>query len=317
MPTIKVVTRDSHVWNLQEVVQQVCSNKSETIILDLMREGPCCQASKIDGLLDDLQVNPNEVIIVTSNQIPSSRYHEKRESFVELDLARKLAAKACTAQSSLRKIFALYIGRSNWQRLGLASHLYQNHRERSDITYHFDPTSDYHKDNFGFEEYLRHNWYDRSILEFIFALPLRDQPVAYPILWNNSAFDLGDRYKDIFCEIVCETFFSGKTFFVTEKTWRPIIHMRPFIVQGPTGYLKNLRRLGFQTFSHWWDEGYDEDPADARLETLKTNIDWIAGQPHSVLRRWYREMQPVLAHNLQTLKNLTHSQILKMDFSYE
>lgn len=316
MPKIKIVTSDGRIWNREEVLLAVLENKNQHIVLDLLNEGPCCQTSGIDDLIHSTGIDSSAVTIETSNQVPSSRYKEKRKVFVELDLAKSFACKSQPTASSIKYIFSLFIGRSNWQRLGLGSHLYQHHRDHSTITYHFDPKSDYHKDNFGLEEYVRRNSHDRSILDFVLQLPIKDCDIKYPILWDQGAFDISERYQDVFCDIVCETYFSGQTFFVTEKTWRPIINMRPFMVQGPTWYLDNLRRLGFQTFFQWWDEGYDKDPSDARLATLRSNIDWIAAQPRSVLNRWYQEMQPVLLHNLETLQNLTHAQILATDFKH-
>lgn len=316
MPKIKIVTSDGRIWNREEVLLAVLEKKNQHIVLDLLNEGPCCQTSGIDDLIHSTGIDFSAVTIETSNQVPSSRYKEKRKVFVELDLAKSLAGESRPTVSSMKYIFSLFIGRSNWQRLGLGSHLYQHHRDRSTITYHFDPKSDYHKDNFGLEDYVKRNGHDRSIIDFVLQLPIKDCDIKYPILWNQGAFDISDRYQDVFCDIVCETYFSGQTFFVTEKTWRPIINMRPFMVQGPTWYLDNLRRLGFQTFSQWWDEGYDEDPSDARLATLRSNIDWIAAQPRSVLDGWYQEMQPVLSHNLETLQNLTHARILTTDFRH-
>lgn len=316
MTRIKVVTSDGHIWNPEEVLVEL-ARANDDIILDLLTEGPCCEATGIDALLDRFGPDPSRLIIETSNQVPSSRYQEKRGSFIELGLAKELATKATPVVSTMQNIFALFVGRSNWQRLGLAAHLYNHHRDYSKITFHFDPKSDYHMDNFGLEKYLRYNWNDRSIWDFIERLPIKLQDMSYPILWDQGAFDLSSQYHDVFCEIVCETYFSGRTFFVTEKTLRPILNMRPFVVQGPRWYLENLRRLGFRTFSDWWDEGYDHDPADARLNTLRHNIDYIAGQSRSTLAQWYQDMQPTLLHNLEVLKNLTHAQILSTDFRYE
>jgi hypothetical protein len=81
--------------------------------------------------------------------------------------------------------------------------------------------------------------------------------------------------------------------------------------------LKNLQRLGFKTFDHWWDESYDQDPADARYETFKHAIDWIAGQDNATLYAWYQEMQPILDHNCQVLANLTNQQILSTEFYHD
>jgi hypothetical protein len=317
MPKITVVPSDGHVWNAQEALLQIVRAHDTNVIIDLLGEGPCCQTSGIDDLLDRSGVDRSLVVIETSNQIKSSRYPEKRMNFVELDFAKNLACRAAPTISTMGNIFALFIGRSNWQRLGIASHLYNYHRDYSKITFHYDPKSDYHKDNFGLEQYLRSNWGDRSIWNFVEKLPIKSNDMNYPILWDQGAFDLEPQYQDVFCEIVCETYFTGRTFFITEKTWRPIINMRPFVVQGPQWYLDNLRRLGFRTFDRWWDEGYDQDPSDARLDTLRGNIDWIASQPRRDLEKWYQEMQPTLLHNLETLKNLTQLKILTTDFRHE
>jgi hypothetical protein len=88
-------------------------------------------------------------------------------------------------------------------------------------------------------------------------------------------------------------------------------------VQGPKWFLHNLRKLGFKTFSNWWDEGYDEDSSDARCAALKNGIDWIAQQTPNTINTWYREMQPTLEHNRQILQQLTHEKILETEFFYE
>ena len=89
------------------------------------------------------------------------------------------------------------------------------------------------------------------------------------------------------------------------------------MVQGPKWFLKNLKKLGFKTFDQWWDEGYDEDPADGRYKTLCYNIDTIAQQNATTIAQYYQEMQPVLEHNVQVLKELTNEKILATEFFYE
>ena len=162
------------------------------------------------------------------------------------------------------------------------------------------------------------NYEDRQeVFQFIDALPLHlDQKLVYPITVFNkvSSWNLLNFYQHFFCEIVCETYFSGQTFFMTEKIIRPIFAKRPFLIQGPTNYLKNLQALGFKTFSAWWDEGYDQDPPDARYSTFKYNIDYIASQSENTIKQWYLEMQPVLEHNYNVLQTLTDQQILSTCF---
>jgi hypothetical protein len=104
---------------------------------------------------------------------------------------------------------------------------------------------------------------------------------------------------------------------MTEKTMRAIMFKRPFLVQGPQWYLKNLQALGFQTFDRWWDEGYDEDAWDFKYQALKHNIDFISSQTQQTIERWYQEMQPVLEHNRNVLLNLSQESIVTREFFYE
>jgi hypothetical protein len=56
---------------------------------------------------------------------------------------------------------------------------------------------------------------------------------------------------------VAETCFDDRFSFYTEKTSKPIIARRLFVMFAGRGYLQNLRKLGFQTFDSIIDEGYD------------------------------------------------------------
>jgi hypothetical protein len=272
----------------------------------------------LTNIIKQFNFDPNLYTIITSNQLTSSKYRERKTSWVELNLAKTYSSQHVATKSTLDKKFAIFIGRSNWQRLGLASYLWANYKNCTTMTYHFDSSMDYHIANFGLEELILKDSSARTdVYSFIEHLPIRSEVVSYPILWNQGAFNLEKYYQDIFCEIVCETYFTGRTFFLTEKTLRCIINGRPFMVQGPTWFLRNLRKLGFKTFSNWWDEGYDEDPSDARYNTLKNGIDWIAQQTPDTINAWYQEMQPTLEHNRQTLQQLTDKKILETEFFYE
>jgi hypothetical protein len=121
-----------------------------------------------------------------------------------------------------------------------------------------------------------------------------------------------DQYNDFFVEIACESYFTGKTFFPTEKTWRAITMRTPFIIQGPQNYLKNLKLLGFKTFDRWWDEGYSEDPADYQpLEILKV-IEYLNTKTLDEIYNMYLEMHDILEHNYQTLQSLKTEDFFKV-----
>jgi hypothetical protein len=88
--------------------------------------------------------------------------------------------------------------------------------------------------------------------------------------WNTIDNSMREK-SHIF--VVTETLFlSGRNnMFLTEKTFKPILMRMPFIILGNVDSLKYLRSLGYKTFSHIWDENYDniEDCSLRMVEILK------------------------------------------------
>jgi hypothetical protein len=82
-------------------------------------------------------------------------------------------------------------------------------------------------------------------------------------------------YNQFQIEIVAETMCAGTTFFPTEKTFRPMVGRRPFLVFGPTNFLNNLRELGFRTYSECWDESYDQYQDQERWNRMQSVIEDI------------------------------------------
>lgn len=318
MNSVKCVVSDAQIWNKDQfIIDLVSASKHGPVTIDLLFEGPCIQSLGLDDLIDKI---PNLIVssILTSNQILSSKFNEIRKSFVELEFAKNRIETTVPSVSSLDKLFAIFIGRSNWQRLALASHLWKNYKNKSLITYHYNSKIDYHIENFGLEVLLQKYWNIRhTVYDFLEALPMTLDDQSYPILWDQQAFNLDQHYTSVFCEIVCETFFTGKTFMMTEKIMRPIIQRRPFIIQGPKFFIENLKILGFKTFDSWWDESYDIDESDSKFESIQWTIDYIGKQPKQVIQKWYQEMQPTLEHNANVLKHLTNNQIISTKFKSE
>ena len=80
---------------------------------------------------------------------------------------------------------------------------------------------------------------------------------------------------------------------------KPIANLLPFVVLGPSGILRELRRLGFQTFDDVIDEGYDDltDPAQ-RFAAASAEALRLASISHKELRRLYIRVWPRLVFNL-------------------
>lgn len=100
--------------------------------------------------------------------------------------------------------------------------------------------------------------------------------------------------------VVTETVFYDSKLHLTEKTFKPIVAQRPFVLAAAPGNLVYLRSYGFQTFDRWIDESYDmiQDP-DLRLDAIVTEIARFAHMSVQELRDIHRDMQSVLHHNKQ------------------
>jgi|688.fasta_scaffold05584_29 hypothetical protein len=67
-------------------------------------------------------------------------------------------------------------------------------------------------------------------------------------------------YNETAFSLVTETCYSNDFSFYTEKTCKPILSRRLFVVFAGQYHLRNLRRMGFLTFGDIIDESYDQEP---------------------------------------------------------
>jgi hypothetical protein len=318
MVTIPVSTSDSVVWDIETVIMDIChamANNND-IIIDLLAEGPDL---KTTGLYDRLvycgkkfNYNLSRISIRTDNKleqhssinicyyIPIHFAHTTKEALRHID----------TSKDSTLKHFGIFIGRSNAPRLILANYLHQL-SNKTVMSYHYSTTDDFHMNFIGLEDSIKSfNVTDVSNeASFIAHCPIKldNDNIQYPLLGVGDKTDLHLHYANFFVEIVCETYYSGNTFFPTEKTYRCIAMKTPFIIQGPTWFLKNLKKLGFRTFSNFWNEGYSEDPPEIALLGILEVINTLQKLTVHEISTMYNEMKPILEHNYTTLMNLTKS----------
>ena len=300
---------------MAKVVQDLCYAMSQhmAIELDMIHEGPDIRALGLEQIVLDCAGQFGydlSMLKVTEhdNLILDTVLHHK--CWAPMQFVRYVQGQMSqlpTRPKQITKHFGMFVGRSNAPRLNLGSYLYTKYLDQSIQTFHYTPKSDFHRENLGLDE-LACNLVEKidlpSVATFLEATPLTLDSVTYPILMDQN-LRISDQYPDFFVEICCETYFSGKTFFPTEKTWRAIANRTPFVIQGPQNYLENLRVLGFKTFDCWWNEGYSEDPAEWQVYEIKKIIDSIASRTVSELNQMLVEMELVLEHNYQRLLQLT------------
>jgi len=120
----------------------------------------------------------------------------------------------------------------------------------------------------------------------------------------DTNLSLLTHYTKFQIELVAETMCCGETFFPTEKTIRPLLAGRPFLIFGPVNFLTNLQKLGFQTYDLCWSESYDRLEGNERWTAIKKNIDniidyydvdlakKIAQHNQEHLKQWHRLTPP-------------------------
>lgn len=106
-------------------------------------------------------------------------------------------------------------------------------------------------------------------------------------------------YNQTSYTVVAETNYSNDYSFYTEKTAKPIIAKRLFIMFAGRHYLRNLRELGFQTFDGIIDESYDSIADNQqRWAAACEQISWLLKQD---TREILAKVKPRVDHNFTVM----------------
>jgi hypothetical protein len=128
--------------------------------------------------------------------------------------------------------------------------------------------------------------------------PLRTLPTEYEVeRYQNNAttnhyikFELfNNEWGEIYLEprpyinsyfsLVSETVFDMPYSFRTEKTWKPILMGHPWITVANQGFYRDMRNLGFQTYSNVIDESFDTiDNGEDRLDRIVAVVNDLCRQ---------------------------------------
>jgi len=328
MIVVDIVTSDNKIWNKDKVYTKLSQaiTSGQPFQINLLNEAPDLESIGLYRYLEDSGVNLKNITIFTANalEVHNQIHIEYRPPLHLLENAKAYITNI--VKNNQIKHFGMFIGRSNGPRLHLATYINQHYHAQSILSYHYNFVDEFHKDNIGLENLItNYNANDVSQeAKFISQCPIRIKENI--VVYNDKTLKLNyaqqlldaDRdyfsqtYNNFFVELVCESFFTGNTFFPTEKLFRPILLKTPFIVQGPQYFLHNLKKLGFQTFNHWWDEGYSEDPAWYQLTEIKKVLDFLSTKSSDELNQMYLSMSDILEHNYQLAMNLTKEDFKKL-----
>lgn len=166
---------------------------------------------------------------------------------------------------SLDKAFLLYQRKPRPHRLEITKRLMQcGILDRGVVTLGSNENHDY-------------DWTEQKDIPIV--LTIDDSPSNYKHNGNadefggipNDLVSIGrlDIWNQCLLNVVSETEFeSWKPRFVTEKMWKPVIGLRPFLIHGQTKTYQWLRSHGFKTFNHFWSHIDVEGNSDVHQTTI-------------------------------------------------
>ena len=320
---IALENKDSFIWNFDKKIIEIIHaaiTTSDEIHIGLSHEGPCLESCNfyniLDIISDKFSIDKKRFVIYTSN---ISESHEQYKIIITDNIwpgsVRRVLSDHQVKNNNLQTI-GCFVGRTNWPRLILLSWLDAYFQSQSLITCYYDNIDIGHIEglgltgcmiNFPTEINLVANFLKtcpRINLNFK-ELPYQDYRIL-PFAEKNQIITggLSNAYPSIFLELVCETYFTGMTFFPTEKTFRPMLHMTPFITFGPQGFLSNLQRCGFKTFGDYWDESYDNLQTKDRIIAIRTVLEKLFSLSKFELQEMYADMSSILKHNKDRLMTI-------------
>jgi len=117
-------------------------------------------------------------------------------------------------------------------------------------------------------------------------------------------------YDNSLINIITETFFFNKVIHITEKTYKPIAFMQPFILLGAAGSLQHVKDMGFRTFGEFWDESYDlENDDKLRFRMIVDVIKSISTWPDHVKIDFTYAVKDIIDYNVAHLNTMQDIEI--------
>lgn len=301
-------TRNTHLLAL-EIEKTYRNNKK--VLLSLGTDGWDIVANGIENVVkeiaDVLSIPYEHIVFESTDQLTKSKIflHVKRQNNL---LSRDL--HPCEYNSPSQKGVGLFIGRATnerlyafWKSCKLKNTLRTCHLQVQNIEEH---TSD-------FSQFIcEHNDKWQSIKNLFPYTDIDQEFNVYnyeTVTEKLIRFDL-DRvwlnvYDKIDIEIVCETNTTLDTFFVTEKTLRPIYYGRLFLVIGSPSFEQNLKNLGFDIFDDIIDKSYDDLESYMRVDAVFNSLQKYINNPVD-----YNTIKQRLINNQKLLLKIAHERLL-------
>lgn len=306
---IRLDVNDTKIWNEDEFLAFLVEHQNHVIDIEIP-EGACLASLGLYKLMDKFKFKA--VNIRTNNLVeeywPPYALEQHTHAYQYFNVSVGADYSRYHVWNG-KKVFGALYNRPTWSRLGLTGKLLTDHRDQTLINFRSNPADAETRKFFELDQLFQAD--PKSLVDFMSVvdlLPVRlEQQDGYTTgqTLEIHTEQLAQFYPDLLIDIVGETFLRGQSFYPTEKTTRPMLLKKPFIIMGSKCFLIHLRQMGFRTFHDYWDEDYDGyAEADRYLRILKL-IDKLAATPKHELDKMYIDMQDVLDHNYKLLVTRT------------
>ncbi len=292
----------SHVRDVEILACKIAQYKDEKIVLSLRYEGWDIVENGIEqavkNIADTMNIQYEQISFLSSDRSCKSTVFE--HSLHEGYNFFKNFLKPKDIQLPSANKYGLFNGRATNERLySFWKHKNWQYSDRGKASMHLDVNTVTEHDSDFTSFICEYNEPWRSIKKILpytdldHALTPADNlhEATKPIMWN-------DIYSDISIEIVCETNTTAGTFFITEKTFRPIAYGRLFMVIGSPEFEQNLKRMGFDIFDDIIDKSYDSESSYYRVDAVFKSLGELLRNPVDM-----QALLPRLQANQRVLEN--------------
>ena len=166
--------------------------------------------------------------------------------------------------------------------------------------------------NFRTGDHDKWIWEDRGLEEHEGVQWTVDRVKYYGYRMSLSQIIPINIYNQTAYSLVCETNFDNDYVFFTEKTVKPILARRLFILLGNRYALRELQELGFKTFNGIIDESYDEiETVHDRHQAALEQLQWLCGQDQTKILAQCRD---ITEHNFNLMYGKNWYQLFSTPF---
>lgn len=294
------------------VVLEDCRNDRALIVVDNLNEG---------FQSDDLYVfwhtacarhglDPRNVVFMTSNLLDESGYLEWAKAN-HMDRLVNIIGFCHLQYQQINCLSTTYrnltwddhaaVKSSNGKNIKLFNCLNRVRRPHREYLMLRFIESDLHEQGLISHDRLEHHgWMNYGISEEVMQragslLPLVVDDHDFD---NNKAMQINtDIYLRSWVSVITEThaFDDPHSLFISEKPWKPVYAMQPFMVLGHRNTLDTMRKMGYRTFDGLLDETYDALDFADRASMIINNLRKL-----SVIRDkwgWLQECREIVEHN--------------------